>query len=182
MDNILYSDVLTRDKKRLRNKSPLASQAGMATPKGPGLSFSVSRPTTATAGVPPKRRPRPPAVWGKAEINTTNKLAGAVDDVFMFNCRIDVEVEDVQRNLTDAGISLRAVKLRSRPEAPTKSFIVSPTTQDDYDKIMSGDCVPQLIRVRKYVPLPPWYKNKSSETGNEKQSENNATSASAGNK
>ena len=105
------------------------------------------------------------SIWGKVKVNTSCGLSGAVSDIFMHNCRVSVEENDVQDHLVAAGLNISKVKKASHENSVRRSFIISVASRDDYEKLLSGDYIPLDVGVRKYIPPKRRNYDKPSETG-----------------
>ena len=94
---------------------------------------------------------RRPAVWGKSQTTTSSSLKSAVSDIFMFNCSTDMTEDLIASNLQSCNIDVRKVKMMSHAESARRSFKISVSSYDDYDKLMSGEMLPRGIAVRKFI-------------------------------
>ena len=120
---------------------------------------SVQKDTNSAADTVPtqaaKPQPRRDVVWGKGKSDTASKFKGApsrIPQVFLWKCDPGTEDNDVKDYLTNEGISVCKVERASHENARLKSFIVSVFKREDYDKLISGNNVPESIAVRRYWP------------------------------
>ena len=97
-----------------------------------------------------KKSQKSKAVWGKSSSVTTEHLSGPPPQVFLVNCRPEIEEENVKKHFQSFGISLVDVKLRSHHNARKKSFVLTVGKRKDFDQILSGDLLPEDIGVRQY--------------------------------
>ena len=93
---------------------------------------------------------RPKAIWGKSGTVPNVHLSGPPPEIFMMNCRLQIEEENVKQHFESLGITVLEVKKKSHENARKHSFVITPSTRDDYDKIMSGEFIPTDVGVRKY--------------------------------
>ena len=93
---------------------------------------------------------KPPPTWGTAKV--TSSFKGAVSDLFLYNCDITVTTQDVVDYYKANNIELRNVEKLSHKEAARTSFKLSSASQEDCDKILSGEILPEGIAVRKFIP------------------------------
>lgn len=106
----------------------------------------------------PPQKNRPEAVWGKDTANSSGfrgvpPRSQHVPQAFIFRCDRTVTTEaKVQAHLVNQGIKVLEVKLASHEQAVWKSFVVTVEKQEDYDKLLSGNYVPQYVCVRRYFP------------------------------
>ena len=94
---------------------------------------------------------RRPAVWGKSETTASRSLKSAVSDIFMFNCSTEMNEQLIATNLQSCNIDVKKVKMMSHAEAARRSFKISVSSYEDYDKLMSGEILPRGIAVRKFI-------------------------------
>ena len=95
-------------------------------------------------------RQRTKAIWGKSGTVPNVHLSGPPPEIFMMNCRLQIEEENVKQHFESLGITVLEVKKKSHENARKHSFVITPSTRDDYDKIMSGEYIPTDVGVRKY--------------------------------
>ena len=101
-----------------------------------------------------KKNNRPKATWGKSKTAASVDLSGPPPEIFMMNCRKTIEEENVRRHFESHGITLVEVKKASHDDARRNSFVLTMANRDDYNKILSGDLIPQDVGVRTYVSRP----------------------------
>lgn len=111
-----------------------------------GVSVAESQDPTGNQ----RKSTRPKATWGKPNTVPSTHLSGPPPEIFMMNCRKQVGVENVKQHFESHNITLADVKLRSHEEARKNSFILTVSSRDDYNKIMSGDLIPEDVGVRQY--------------------------------
>ena len=58
----------------------------------------------------------------------------------------------MKAHLVRHDIKVLEVKQVSHEQAPFKSFKIVVEKQEDYNKLISGECVPQYVRVKRYIP------------------------------
>ena len=104
---------------------------------------------TQNTGGNERKNYRPKATWGKSNVNDQH-LSGPPPELFMMNCRPHIEEENVKQHFAAAGITLLEVKKRSNESARKRSFVLTVSSRDDFDKIMSGDYLPRDVGVRQY--------------------------------
>ena len=75
-----------------------------------------------------------------------------MSDLFLYNCDITVTTQDVVDYYKANNIELRNVEKLSHKEAARTSFKLSSASQEDCDKILSGEILPEGIAVRKFIP------------------------------
>lgn len=109
----------------------------------------------------PQRKMNRDSVWGKAE--KSKHLASTTPDVFLFHCDPSSEEEKVFNYFMKKEIGVRLVKLASHKNAVFKSFRITVTSEEDYNKIMSGEYLPENVAVRKFIP--PRHSDYSVRTG-----------------
>ena len=118
--------------------------------KKPKMSPSKNNTNSYSGVVQSKSKEKLPSTWGK--IKATSSFRGAVSDVFLHNLDMSVTVEDVKDYFKGENVSIRKVEKLSHQEAARSSFKLSPVTQEDYDKILSGQVLPEGVGVRKFIP------------------------------
>lgn len=116
--------------------------------------LKAAPPTGTIAKQPSNKKPnRLPATWGKANAQSTNHLRGSPPQIFMFNCRLEIEEENVKDHFKATHIELSKVcKMTKHAEARTHSFCITVSSPEDYDKIMTGDFTPSYVGVRRFIP------------------------------
>ena len=92
---------------------------------------------------------RPKATWGKSNVNDQH-LSGPPPEVFMMNCRPHIDEDNVKQHFAEVGITLVDVKKRSNENARKRSFVLTVSSREDFDKVMSGDYLPRDVGVRQY--------------------------------
>lgn len=97
---------------------------------------------------------KPTATWGKASNGVnTNRLSGSPPEIFMFNCKLNTEEVKVKEHFEALGVGVQKVeKMTKFAEARSLSFRLMVSTQDDFEKIMSGEFTPQNVGVRRFIP------------------------------
>lgn len=78
-------------------------------------------------------------------------FSGAVPDIFLYRCKKDTDAEVVKNSLINKGVNVKSVDLKSHANAATRSFIVCVESSEDYDRLISGDCIPRYVRVRDFI-------------------------------
>ena len=111
-----------------------------------------------------KKNNRPKATWGKSKTAASVDLSGPPPEIFMMNCRKTIEEENVRRHFESHGITLTEVKKASHDDARRNSFVLTMANRDDYNKILSGDLIPQDVGVRTYISRPRRYNPGSSQS------------------
>ena len=97
-----------------------------------------------------KPKEKLPSTWGK--LNTTTSLKGAIADIFLHNCDIDVTEDDIRAHFQSQSVNLRNIEKLSHRDSSWSSFKVSPPSQDSFDRIISGELLPIGIAARKFIP------------------------------
>ena len=120
----------------------IALRAKSAKGKDDKLSFSNALKS--------KPKEKPPSKWGT--LKSATSIKGAVPDIFLHNCDVDVTTADIFGHFQSQNVNLRKVEKLSHKDAARSSFKVSPPTQEDFDKILSGEILPEGIAVRKFIP------------------------------
>jgi hypothetical protein len=110
----------------------------------------VSKSAPSRRADAPQIKSKRPSVWGKGEIS--EDLASTTPDIFLWHCDASSEETRVLNYFKKKEIGVKSVKLASHKDAVYKSFRISVTSDEDYDKIMSGDYLPIRVAVRKYIP------------------------------
>ena len=121
---------------------------------------NVAAPSVAAPSAPAKSRftqnKRPDVVWGTVESSPTG-IKGVppkprfVPDVFLSRFDpVDTTEEKVKFYLIKQGVNVSEVKRVSHDDAPFKNFRVSVEKREDFNKLMSGDFVPQFVSVKKF--------------------------------
>ena len=146
----LTDDVQTKDRSRRWEEVPYKKPSRNATGKSREVHSDVKKPN------------RPKATWGKSKVPASDDLSGPPPEIFMMNCRKIIEKENVIRHFESHGITLVEVKKASHSEARRNSFILTVNDRNDYNKILSGDLIPQDVGVRSYVPRP---RNRNPDSG-----------------
>ena len=95
---------------------------------------------------------RPKATWGKSNGVSSGNLCGPPPEIFMMNCRNIIQEENVLEHFKSHNINLVEVKKRSHENARKHSFILTVSNREDYNKILSGDLIPEDVGVRRYRP------------------------------
>ena len=125
-----------------------------------------------TASAPPiksadfKGKPRRDAVWGKKKDAPSSAFGGVarvpyVPQAFVHRCSKTTEANNVKESLVADGVQVTDVKLACNPASKFNSFIVTVKTMDDYNKVVSGEFIPENVCVRKYHPPRPNGSNNS---------------------
>ena len=127
---------------RLQRKK-IAKRARVKTPTKEPKSFSEATKTA------PK--PKPPSTWGTVKSSSAS-FKSAVSDIFMHNCDISVLPSDIIDWFKLKEIGVRNVEKLSHEQATRKSFKISPNSKEEYDKILSGEFLPEGIAVRQFIP------------------------------
>ena len=89
------------------------------------------------------------ANWGKASIS--GGLAGAVPELFVFNCAGGPDEQIVKSYLESCELVINNVKRMSPVDAFKHSFRITVATFEDYDKLLSGGILPRFVGVKKFV-------------------------------
>ena len=89
-------------------------------------------------------------------------FAGALPDIFLYRCKKDTEADGVKNSLTMKGLKINSVDLISHVDAATRSFKVCVESTDDFDRLMSGDCIPRYVRVKEFIHFRRKNSDKSS--------------------
>ena len=96
------------------------------------------------------------AVWGKGQGSTAG-FQGVppkpryVPQVFIFRCNPQTTTEEIVKNhLLMHDIKVLEVKQKSHEQAQFKSFKVTVEKQVDFNKLISGEFVPQYVKVKRY--------------------------------
>ena len=97
-----------------------------------------------------KAKSKPPSTWGTAK--PTNNFKGAVHQIFMYHCDKEVTTTDVTDYLKSHDVNIKSIEKRSHSAAIHTSFCLTPATQEDYDKIMEAEILPEQVAVRRYIP------------------------------
>ena len=109
-------------------------------------SHSVRRQTNNT---------RKEGVWGKKKANHASNFGGVglfVPKVFIERCKNTTEAEYVKHFLMEENIGIINVELASHPDSKFRSFIVTVKTREDFDKLLSGEHIPEHIMIRQFYP------------------------------
>jgi hypothetical protein len=99
-----------------------------------------------------QERRRRNAIVGKAK--THEKIKGAPEpsrDVFVFRLDEGTKESEVEDFVRESGITIRAVKCVSHPDAKYCSFRVT-VGKTDFPKLMSDTLWPAGVMIRKYIP------------------------------
>lgn len=105
-----------------------------------------------TSSSAPKPTPiRRQANWGKVSDTTSTGFAGAVPDLFIFNCRGKPEESTVKSYLESKKLNIVKVEMKSSIHSYTRSFKVSVASHADYDKLHAGDLLPVGVAVKKFI-------------------------------
>lgn len=134
-----------------------AKRARVVTPPKDAKSFSEAAKSA------PK--PKPPAAWGTDKSVTTFK--SAISELFIYNANVSVKSEDVTNWFKLKDVGVRAVEKLSHEYATRTSFKVTPLSNEDYEKILSGQFLPDGIAVRKFIPRRYNAERKESISGNQ---------------
>ena len=138
------------------------------------MSPGKPQPITYSGVLSSKPKEKPRTTWGT--IKSATSLKGAVPEIFLHNLDMEVTKEDVNGHFQGQNISLRDVVKLSHKEAARSSFKLSPVTKDDYDKILSGDVLPEGVGARQYIPpRRNNFINKSDQANNQASSGNMLT-------
>ena len=99
-----------------------------------------------------KKPDRPKAIWGKAKANApaSDELSGPPPALFLMNCKKQVTEENVKNYFAGHSITLLDVERKSHDDARKKSFVLTVSNRTDYNKIISGDIIPEDVGVRQY--------------------------------
>ena len=89
-------------------------------------------------------------IWGKSTNVTSEHLSGPPPEIFMVNCRTTIQEENVKEHFSSLKVDVLEVKKKSHENARKNSFVITPATREDYDKIMSGDYLPRDVGVRQF--------------------------------
>lgn len=108
---------------------------------------NVTQSTSAPKQTPIRRQ----ANWGKITDTSSTGFAGAVPDLFIFNCRDKPEESTVKSYLESKNLKIVKVEMKSSPHAYTRSFKVTVASHDDYDKLHAGDLLPVGVAVKKFI-------------------------------
>jgi hypothetical protein len=94
------------------------------------------------------------SIWGKGTEGPADgsSLSGPPPEIFVHNCRITVERENVADHFNASGVQVLEVKKVSHQEAARHSFVMTVATKADFDKVIEGSIVPTGIAVRRYFP------------------------------
>ena len=108
---------------------------------------SSSNPTSRSSGAP-----RKPEVWGKMETQPNSGFGGKpfIPEVFLYRCSASSDPENVKQFLTDRGIEVTSVEIMSHADSFNKSFRVKVGTQKAYDTLLTGECLPQNVGVKRF--------------------------------
>ena len=93
---------------------------------------------------------RSKAIWGKSTTGNSDLLSGPPPEIFMFNCRRSVEEANVKEHFHKLGITLQNAEKVSHKDARKHSFVLTMDKRDDYNKILSGECTPEDVALRRY--------------------------------
>tara|TARA_B110000196_G_scaffold318913_1_gene335438 strand:+ start:24 stop:1310 length:1287 start_codon:yes stop_codon:yes gene_type:complete len=117
---------------------------------------SKNQPPAANVAKPAQSQNTRREVWGKAEANTAG-FRGVppkprfVPQVFLYRCDPAVSTEEnVKSYFISKSIKVLEVKQVSSAEAHFKSFKISVEKREDYDKLLSGNCIPEHVRARRF--------------------------------
>ena len=148
MDDTSVFSPLKRQRKRRVRKQKL-----------PTVNTSVIQSVDATSSK--RESNRNMFVEGRSS-DASPDFAGAVPDIFLYRCQKDTEADGVKSSLTRKGVKIKSVDLISHVEAATRSFKVCVESTHDYDKLMSGDCIPRYVRVKEFIHFRRTNSDKSS--------------------
>ena len=105
---------------------------------------------------------RKEGVWGK------KKVIEHVPKVFIEGCRKTTESGRIKEDLLAEGLGIVEVTQASHQAARARSFIVTVKTREDFVKLLSGELIPENVRVRQYYPPrnppPPPRRQESSDS------------------
>jgi hypothetical protein len=89
--------------------------------------------------------------WGQSSDVKINGFSGRTPDIFISKCSLDTEADMIKKHFVDNGIKIKNVELKSKSIAKTRSFKVSVETQNDFDKLITGELIPRNVKVEKFI-------------------------------
>ena len=93
--------------------------------------------------------------WGKSTSESSAGLQGVVRDIFITRCSNITEPVQIVNHLKEKGINVKNIEKKSRDEAHFKNFKVSVYTSEEYKSLISGEPLPEGIKVRPWI----YYRN-----------------------
>ena len=96
-----------------------------------------------------QRKLPPPSTKGK--VKSTTAFRGAVPEIFLYNCDINVTSTDVAEYFQSQNVKVRKVEKKSHQLAARSSFKVTPDSKEDYDRILDEDILPEDMCARQYI-------------------------------
>ena len=96
-----------------------------------------------------QRKPPPPSTKGK--VKSTTAFRGAVPEIFLYNCDVNVTSTDVAEYFQSQSVKVRKVEKKSHQLAARSSFKVTPESKEDYDRILDEDVLPEDMCARQYI-------------------------------
>ena len=131
------------------NVRKAAKRVNQSTTDGPKPSTSFAQVASKVPVLNEQSKQRKPPTWGKCT-ESSELLGGAPPDIFLSHCRRSIEEENVKSYLEGRDIVVTQVKKTSHNDAQWNSFRVSIKKYADFNKILSGDIIPNDIAVRQY--------------------------------
>ena len=100
-----------------------------------------------------QNKSKKPGVFGKSKSTKISSFKGVPREIpkaFIYRCAQQANEKDVSEWLIEEKINVTDVKLASHENAFFKSFIVSVNKKEDFDKLLTGEHLPEGIGVRRY--------------------------------
>ena len=110
-------------------------------------------------------------VWGKNNSQPGSSFGAKVPEIFVSMCDSNTTEDAIKKYLLNEQINVTNVRKVSHDKAWYKSFVVTVSKREDYDKMLTGYHVPQEVGVKRYYPprsadgvrssggMSSWYKN-----------------------
>ena len=97
-----------------------------------------------------KPKEKLPSTWGT--LKSTTSFKGAVPDIFLHSCDVNATTDDIMGHFQYHGVNLRKAEKLSHKDSARSSFKISPPSKEDFDKILTGEFLPEGVAARKFIP------------------------------
>ena len=145
-DDFVFPKKVLRKRAKINSNSKTPGNSNNRKQSGDVNPENTNKPSWSQVA---QRKPPPPAT--KGTLKTTTAFRGAVPEIFLFNCDVNVTAAHVAEHFNAYDIKVRKIEKKSHVLAARSSFKVSPETKEDYDKILSEEFLPEDMCARKYL-------------------------------